>query len=94
VGEVAVVVEHQQRIAAALDQGIGIRQQARRRADAGRQPAPSRQRRFFAVVSKGRDTGGKCSAHHGMSQDIHARILKPPAANRRRPLAARPAAAT
>jgi hypothetical protein len=51
VGEVAVVIQHQQRIAAALDQRIGIGQHSGRSADAGGQPAPSRQRRPQGIPS-------------------------------------------
>ncbi len=50
---------------------IRIGQDSGNSADAGGQPAPSRQRRLFAAVAERRHAGGQCRTHHGMSQDIH-----------------------
>ncbi len=76
-GEVAVVIQNQQRVAAALDQRIGVGQHAGDGARHGRHPAPSHRRRLLAIVAEGRHGGGQRRAHDGMSQDIHGRMVVP-----------------
>ncbi|CAA7627594.1 hypothetical protein MTBSS4_90122 [Magnetospirillum sp. SS-4] len=61
VGEVAVIVQHQQDIVRALDQGVGVRQHAAGHADG---------RREAALVGR-RQGGGQGGAEHAVGYQVH-----------------------